>query len=928
MARRDRTGYNAVDCFHARAQAGGVVTSFRRIAFPVVCLVAVTAGARAQNAITPVSPLASPPAIVSPGSLAMELAAAQRAQDLGMPSIAVEVYRRARDIPGADRTALTYSLVTALLDAGDAAEAEKALKEIPEPHPAAWHVRAGLAAFQLRNRGAAQAEWDVIVADDVSLEDKPWYWFLGGALYDTAIPREEQRANQFYRNAEFSADTELMKARFQLAGERVRLGTMHQPTADDSRRSLEGYRANQGGPIVHEFARYHAVMLNETGHHKEAVDFLSQALLAVPQQNRTARDEMRFFLGVLGDRQRNGAGRNALIQLLETGQSPERQRQALQLLAAASDKGAERGDYKKLLERLANAKPDHPIKETILFFRAQAALADKDYVSAERDAGALTTQFPRSPLKVHAFGLLAQSAWEQRRYRQAASHAGRAQQELAAAAAPGAAAGAAARLPMFSDEARADLGVLEAEAYFRAEDYRNSADAYAGLLRNLRAGLEPAKMGALMFQRVLAEIRANGDAAKVLDELARDPAFDVENRWQAEWQLARDLQTRGPAAIRQALARVTTLLDGPVPAGAILKPDLRARMGWLQAQLALDSGDTEQAVTRADELLNKLPDLPQRLKEQIASMVMLVKARAEFALKRETDALGTLKKLRETYVKTDAAASSYLIEADYYTEPPRENIDEARKTLVKLTDPVYKGSDYVPDALFRLALLAEQLGGEQNLREGYRRIEDLVEIENEAKRSLSPMIFRARLEQGNILRKLNELPAALRTYEDAANKFSQRADVVYAQLALAECHNALSAADKESHEHADAAQRLFEQLRDRFDAPLDVRVEAGYNLGKILERRGKLSEAAKVWWVDVIKPFLIDDPNPMEHGAKRPWWLARTLAEVGEVLQRLDRIDEATVAYQTLLKSGLPNGEAVARARLQQLGVPVGKSGQ
>jgi hypothetical protein len=117
-------------------------------------------------------------------------------------------------------------------------------------------------------------------------------------------------------------------------------------------------------------------------------------------------------------------------------------------------------------------------------------------------------------------------------------------------------------------------------------------------------------------------------------------------------------------------------------------------------------------------------------------------------------------------------------------------------------------------------------------------------------------------------------------------------------------------------------------LRDRFDAPLDVRVEAGYNLGKILERRGKLSEAAKVWWVDVIKPFLIDDPNPMEHGAKRPWWLARTLAEVGEVLQRLDRIDEATVAYQTLLKSGLPNGEAVARARLQQLGVPVGKSGQ
>src|SRR5205085_6843103 len=101
-----------------------VVMCFRRIAFSVVCLVAATAGLRAQNAITPVSPLAPPPATVSPGNLAMELAAAQRAQDLGMPSIAVEVYRRARDVPGADRAALTYSLVTALLDAGDAAEAE------------------------------------------------------------------------------------------------------------------------------------------------------------------------------------------------------------------------------------------------------------------------------------------------------------------------------------------------------------------------------------------------------------------------------------------------------------------------------------------------------------------------------------------------------------------------------------------------------------------------------------------------------------------------------------------------------------------------------------------------------------------------------------------------------------------------------------
>jgi tetratricopeptide (TPR) repeat protein len=481
---------------------------------------------------------------------------------------------------------------------------------------------------------------------------------------------------------------------------------------------------------------------------------------------------------------------------------------------------------------------------------------------------------------------------------------------------------------MFSGRARADLGVLEAEAYFRAADYRSSADAYAALLRERRADLEPSKLGALMFQRVLAEIRANGDAAKVIDELARDSAFDVENRWQAEWHLARDLQTRGPAAIQQALARVTKLIEQPMPAGATLKPDLRARMAWLQARLALDSGDAEQTVKHVDALLATPLEIEQTLKEQIASMSVLLKAQAEFALGREPAALETLKRLRAApYDKTEAAISSYLIESEYYET--RDNIDEARKTLVKLIDnPAYTNSDYVPDALYRLALLSERLGGQQNLQDAIRRIEDLVVREEKGERDLSPLVFRARLEQGHILRKLNDFAPAQRTYEEIVNKFSQRADVVYAQLALAECHNAQSAADRDNHVHADAAQHLFEQLRDRFDAPLDVRVEAGYNLGKLLERRGKLTEAAKVWWVDVIKPFLLDDPDPMKHGAKRPWWLARTLVDVGDLLQKLDRISEAKDAYLLLLKSGLPNGEAIAKARLAQLGVPTAKSGQ
>ena len=229
-----------------------------------------------------------------------------------------------------------------------------------------------------------------------------------------------------------------------------------------------------------------------------------------------------------------------------------------------------------------------------------------------------------------------------------------------------------------------------------------------------------------------------------------------------------------------------------------------------------------------------------------------------------------MNKLRADHPGKDAAASSYLIESEHYAE--QEKIDKARKQLIDLTDnPVYKNSEYVPFALFRLASLAERLGREENLREANKRIEDLVEL---ASRSTvagqADLLFAARLKQGDIFRKLNDFPAAQRAYEDLVNRYPRRPDVVLAQLALAECHNAQSSSRGDplsaDSSHADSAQLIFEQLRDRVDAPRDVRVEAGYNLGLLLARRGKAEEAVIVWWRDVVHPFL------KEEGGGLPDW--------------------------------------------------------
>lgn len=851
-------------------------------------------------------------------------ASAQRAQDLGLPSVAAELYQQLYDVPGADRARLGLLLATALLDAGDAAEAEKILNELPEPRGAAWRLRSGLAAMQLNQRARAQGHWDAIREADIAPEDLPWYRFFTGALWDTASPRDVTKANAFYVQAEEAAATPLARARFQLSAERLRLQQPGPPRESDLKQARDTARQFAGKTLGYDETKNLAVMLAKNGQRREAEESLRNVLVGLSPQQRSVRDELRFLLGMIGGRERGGVGRNALVQLLESGGNPLRQRQALELLAEASRDGASRDDFGRELDKLISAKPDHPILESLLFYRAQLALSKKEFAAAEADALTLVKQFPLSPLRVHAQVLLTQSAWEQGRYRFAAEYSRNAREAMVGPAGSEGNPGAA----MIPARVRTDFGVLEAEAWFRAGDFRNAADAYSAVLRERPAEWEAKRVGELIFLRVLAEIKAEPEGAgRVLDDLRADPAFDLENRWQAEWSLARALQVRGADGAKESYGRVTRLLGEPASEGAGLNPELKARMGWLQARLAFEAGNSEETIRLVEAQLKTPLEVPASLKEEIASILMLLKARAEFALGREGAALASLKALRDGYRKSDAAISSYLIEAEHYAE--QDKIDEARNRLILLTDnpdPDYRNNPYFPYALYRLAMLSERLGREENLREAHQRIEDLVN--SPAAAGDAALLFAARLRQGDIARKRNDFPAAQRIYEYLVNAYPRRPDVVLAQLALADCHT-VQLTDLRSAEdtaHADYAELIYAQLLDRVDAPTDVRVEAGYKLGLLLARRGKTDAAVRVWWTDVIHGFLLKDAKGAGGDARRPYWLARTLYDLGELQEKRGRFDDAKSAYLELIEQRLPYGEALARARLQQLGVPVTKN--
>lgn len=912
---------NAVDCSRA-ARKVARVSFFREILRFGVPAAMLFAAASAQDPLNPPVPLLrAAVAGTSAGEDAVALVAARRTHDLGLPGVAADLYRRVLVGGGADRGPVALALVSALLDAGRLDEADKTVAEFADPRSAAWRLRGGLLAAQRRAFDRARMELAAVREADLSAEDVPWYFFLQAEVL-VAQGGDLVRAKDLHTKAEAAARTDLARARFALAGEILRL-RISAPRESDLKLARDNYEKYQGTPVGYGFAQNYAVALDALGQKSQAVSFLQGVLVGLPAQERVWWDKLRLVLGIIGDRSRNGAGRNALGQLLETGSDAAMQRQALQILAGESASEPERSHFRTLLARLIARQPEHPVKETLLFLRAQVALAEKEYAQAEEDANGLLRQYTLSPLRSHALAVLAQSAWEQRRFRLAADFCQRTRAELRGGPTAGPEVAASRRL-------QSQLGVMEAESWYRAGlaggargDFRSAADAYAAVLRGGVEEIPPGRMGGLMLQRVLAEIRAGAEeAGKVLDGYVGETAFDAANRWQAEWALARALQVQGAEGMREAYERVNRLLATEAATGqaGAVKPELRVRMAWLQARLSFENGDLERTLGLVERLVATPVPGDAALRTEIAGTSNLLRARAEFALGREAAALESLRRLRAEFPRSDAAASSFLIEAEQYAG--REQIDKARNALIALTDQSeYRNSEYVPLALFRLASLAERLGRPENLQEANKRLEELVA--HPAATGEADLIFAARLRQGDIFRKLNDFDAAGRAYEDLVNRYPRRPDVVLAQLALAATYSARAAAAggaPAGRSHADSAQLIYEQLRDRVDAPRDVRVEAGYNLGLLLARRGRPEEAVLVWSRDVVVPFLREETRPFESDAKRPYFLARTLRDLGDWLEKLGRIDEAREAYRLLLDKRLPVGEAVARARLNQLG--------
>jgi tetratricopeptide (TPR) repeat protein len=850
---------------------------------PVLCLGLAIGRLTAQVAgPSPLTDQAAPAALV-PGGWIVAEGRAHAALQTGFPATAAHIYRallQDADVPEESRQRLTLALVTALLDAGEIADAEKILSEYAGPRNSAYQLRAGLIAANAQRKAQAKSALAAGRIEDLTAADRGWWLFLQAQVADA--DGDTVQANNLYEQAEKTAVSELQRARFTLGQEQTRLRS-NQP----GEAQLAALRGNmerfQGTRTGYTYVRTYAAALAGLGRAAEAQTLLQRQLAVVPASERDAADQLGLMLGLIAG-EGSVAGRQAFRQLLRDGQKPETQRLALQLLDRGAKTTAEREQLRRDLSELIGAPAQHPIIEDLLLVRAQTALADQAYAPAEEDARALIERYPGSPLKAPALGVRLAVAWDHKRYRTAADVI----VQLRVLIPPGL--------------ERAELGVLLAEAFFRAEDYKNAADAYDAALREAPQ-VVPA--GVLIFQRVLSDIRADQleAAAKQLDESAANPSFDALNRWQAEWNLVRAMQVNGQAPA--AYARVNRLLAG----GAQGVPEeLRIRLMWLRAKLSFDNGQPDITRQQADELLAALTpavQLEAALRTNVTSMARLLKAQALLALNQAPEGFELLEKLRAEFRATAAAQYSYLVQAGYLTQGG--DMAAAQKVLLSFVDnDDYRRSEYAPLALYEAALNLERQGLDRQLLEAYKLLDRLIN-----NYPADDLVFYALLKQGDLLRKLNDFPAARQIYDSLIYNQGQHPDILLAQIALADTLFALGANSVTNYESASA---LFERLRDLPSAPADLRVEAGYKWGYALAKRGQAAKAQAVFW-SVVNDFLLDAAQAARLGANGRRWIARSLLDLAQIHEDAGRLDEAQRAYRLIVDNKL-SGSALAQAKL------------
>jgi len=174
----------------------------------------------------------------------------------------------------------------------------------------------------------------------------------------------------------------------------------------------------------------------------------------------------------------------------------------------------------------------------------------------------------------------------------------------------------------------------------------------------------------------------------------------------------------------------------------------------------------------------------------------------------------------------------------------------------------------------------------------------------------SPRLAATFLAQGDVLSELGQFPAAILAFDEVIVKFPQQPEAMMAWGRKGDCQYTLGQADPGRYEEALLSYRM---LLDFAGAPVDLRLQAGYKIGRSLEKMGRPT-AALDRYMEVVYSFLEEADAPDEATV----WFTRAAFAAAALQEHAGNWKEAVAIYGRAADAGVP-AAAEARTRMERI---------
>lgn len=823
-----------------------------------------------------------------------QIASAERALSSGLVGLAEAQYREALETAGGLspdlRESASLGLAASLIAQSAFDRALDVLGAIePSAAPARHQLYRTLAAYGQEAGLDSGALGDFLESIDpgrLDARDRPWYYFLKGVQEASGDPGAEAGGFAAARAMAASPEQAAFFKSLMLRQRILSTDSGDEKLLAEVREKLEEL---SGRAAAYPYILEYALLLARMDRAEAAVEALDAEVSATGSAySGEERAQLLLLKGIiLGEA--SEAGRTTLKEIVRSGQGRAPMAIALQLLVRSMESPAEMLGF---LSQVIAQSQSHPLVAQLYYLRAQLALSSAETASiAEADARYLLEQYPGARELEDVYGLLAYAAVQREppEYRAAAEYLSQVREAVVSA------------------EENFRINRLIGDCYFLNGDFANAVDFYRSADRERGAG---GGRSAIFLRLAVAEMRAGQleEAIRYVDEADFGGKIDQSDRWMAEWNISRALLREG--AVDRALGRVEELLRAAGNESVPTALDLRLR--WLALHLRYEVGDLEGLSESVERLLQRVEAMPGngggaggKELSLLRAELMLLRANTMLAEGDTEAGFSVLEALRAAYPRSAAAERTFLAEVSYHAS--RGDFRAAQSVLVDLAE-TYPEGRLAAQALFEAALYCEQRGPAQ-FGEAILLLDRLVDSYPE-----SPMVYHARLKQGNLLRLLNDFASAQLVFENLINTYPEHPRRHVAELAYADCLFALAVDD--ASELSEAAA-ILERLLDLPDLSPAQELEVSYKMGLVLERRGARADARDVFTA-IATDYLLVPERVGELGRLGQYWLSRGVFELGAMLESEGAHREARRLYRKMIAFNLP-GRSIANERLGQM---------